>query len=257
MSLKPKKSLGQHFLRDQNILRKITMSVGAVENERVIEIGPGEGALTEWLVQAFDDVLAIEVDGRAVDLLAERFPDLKVRHGDILKESWDDVLAADKENVVVGNIPYYITSPILFKIMDAGPIFRKAVLLMQKEVAERLVAGPGTKAYGILSVQAQLLGEVNYLFDVSRHVFYPKPKVESAVIEFRPSQKELPVHLADLKTVVRTSFNQRRKMLSNSLKQLLKQQNKESIDFDLNLRPDQIEPKEFITLTAKIFGNKS
>ncbi len=254
MSLKPKKSLGQHFLRDQNILRNITMAVGAKEGERVIEIGPGEGALTEWLLKAFDDVLAIEVDGRAVDVLAERFPDLQVRHGDILKESWDDVLAPDRSNVVVGNIPYYITSPILFKIMDAGPIFRKAVLLMQKEVAERLVAGPGTKAYGILSVQAQLLGEVEYMFDVSRHVFYPKPKVESAVIAFHPSKDPLPVELAHLKTVVRTSFNQRRKMLSNSLKQLLNEQGIEEIAFDMNLRPDQLQPEKFIELTELIFG---
>jgi len=251
MSLKPKKSLGQHFLRDQNILRNITNAVDAQPDERVVEIGPGEGALTEWLLKAYEDVLAIEVDRRALDILKIRFPDLNVLHGDILKQEWSEVLKADNNNVVVGNIPYYITSPILFKLMDAGPIFRKAVLLMQKEVGERLVASPGTKAYGILSVQAQLLGKVEFLFTVSRHVFFPKPKVESAVIAFYPNTEPLPVELANLKTVVRMAFNQRRKKLSNSLKPLL--EGKEPIAFDLTLRPDQIDPPKFITLTQQLF----
>lgn len=251
MNLKPKKSLGQHFLHDANILRNICASVAAKKDERVIEIGPGEGALTRFLVHQFEDVLAIEIDNRAVNLLAEQLPDLKVIHADILNINWDDVLKPEGKNVIVGNIPYYITSPILFKVMDAGAVIRRAVFLMQKEVAERLVASPGSKAYGILSVQAQLFGKVDYLFTVSRHVFHPKPNVESAVISFEPHAETLSVKSDHLKKVVRTAFNQRRKKLSNSLKSLIK--DPKSLDFDLNLRPDQLQPSDYIKLTQEVF----
>jgi 16S rRNA (adenine1518-N6/adenine1519-N6)-dimethyltransferase len=254
MNIKPKKSLGQHFLHDANVLRNISAAVAAKDDERVIEIGPGEGALTVYLMNQYKDLLAIEIDDRAVELLAQKFPDLNVIHKDILKTDWDDILKSDGKNVVVGNIPYYITSPILFKVMDAGAVFRRAVFLMQKEVAERLVASPGSKAYGILSVQAQLFGKVEYLFTVSRHVFHPKPKVESAVIAFEPFSEELAVPREQLKQVVRTAFNQRRKKLSNSLKAL--QIDPEKIDFDLNLRPDQIKPTDYLKLTEEVFKLK-
>jgi len=251
MNIKPKKSLGQHFLHDSNILRNITLATAAKDDERVIEIGPGEGALTAFLLEKYKDVTAIEIDNRAIEVLEQRFPDLNLIHGDILKTPWEDVLRPDGKNVIVGNIPYFITSPILFKVMDAGNIYRRAVFLMQKEVAERLIANKGSKAYGILSVQAQLLGKVEYLFTVSRHVFHPKPKVESAVISFEPRTDELPVKLADLKMVVRTAFNQRRKKMSNSLKSLIG--DRTDIAFDLNMRPDQIDPEAFIELTKTIF----
>lgn len=253
MNLRPKKSLGQHFLRDHNILRKIALSAGMQKGDRVIEIGPGEGALTEYLLSVCEDVLAVEVDARAVELLKLKFPALQVRHADFLSVELTDLLREDSPNVIIGNIPYNITSPILFKVMDAGPLFRHAVFLMQKEVAERLVAGPGTKAYGILSVQAQLLGEVEYLFDVSRHVFFPKPKVESGVITFTPRSTPLEVPPDQLKAVVRTAFNQRRKKLSNSLKSLIAEHKPDGVGYNLDLRPDQLPPQEFITLTKAIF----
>lgn len=254
MSLRPKKSLGQHFLRDHNILRKIALSAGIRPGERVLEIGPGEGALTEYLLSVCEDVLAIEVDARAVELLQVKFPDLNVMHADFLSLSLPELLRPDGQNVIIGNIPYNITSPILFKVMDAGPVYRRSVFLMQQEVAQRLVANPGTKAYGILSVQAQLLGEVEYLFDVSRHVFYPKPNVESGVISFTPHTAPLEVPLDQLKTVVRTAFNQRRKKLSNSLKALITEHKPDGVRFNLDLRPDQLHPKEFITLTQALFN---
>ncbi|AXJ00810.1 dimethyladenosine transferase [Cyclonatronum proteinivorum] len=253
MNLRPKKSLGQHFLRDQNILRKIALSAGIQKGDRVIEIGPGEGALTEYLLSVSDDVCAVEVDPRAVELLRLKFLGLDVRHADFLSVELDALLEAGRQHVIIGNIPYNITSPILFKVMDAGPVFRRAVFLMQKEVAERLVARPGSKAYGILSVQAQLLGTVAYLFDVSRHVFFPKPKVESGVITFTPRESPLEVPTDQLKTVVRMAFNQRRKKMSNSLKSLIAEHKPDGVSFDLNLRPDQLTPPEFITLTQAIF----
>ncbi len=244
MSLQPKKSLGQHFLKDQNILRKIATVTDAKKGEMVLEIGPGEGALTGHLRELYENVKAVEVDGRAIEQLQTEYPEVNIIHADILKVSWDELGLISGKSVVVGNIPYYITSPILFKIMDAGQLIRRAVLLMQDEVARRITASPGTKDYGILSVQAQVLGTPEYLFPVSRHVFFPKPKVESAVISWEPDSAIDAEDIPLFKRVVRTAFNQRRKKLSNSLKPVLNGE----IEFDLNLRPDQLTPEDFITL---------
>ncbi len=254
MGIRPKKSLGQHFLQDENILRKIALCTQAKPSDRIIEIGPGEGALTQLLLQLSEDVLAVEVDGRAAEWLRDRFPALNLREEDFMKVPLSDLLKPGPDNVVAGNIPYNITSPILFKLLDAGPVYRRAVLLMQKEVAERLVAGPGSKQYGILSVQTQLLASVKYEFSVSRHVFFPKPKVESAVISLEPLAGPLEVPLSQLKQVVRTSFNQRRKKLSNSLKPLFSELDITDVDFNLDLRPDQLQPSQFVELTQKVFA---
>lgn len=255
MQIKPKKSLGQHFLKDENILSKIASSVLAGKEDRIIEIGPGEGALTNHLLKHSDDVTVVEIDQRAVELLEHKFPGLDIVQKDILKADWETLKTENKRHFICGNIPYYITSPILFKVMDSGNWYKRAVFLMQKEVAERLVASPGSKTYGILSVQAQIFGKTELLFTVSRHAFFPKPNVESAVISFEPYAQNLPVDIANFKQVVRMAFNQRRKKLSNSLSPLLAGREIESID--LNLRPEQLEPKDFVTLTEELFSENS
>lgn len=254
LSLKPKQSLGQNFLRDPNILFNLARAAQARPGERVVEIGPGEGALTRRLVEMYDDVIAVETDSRAVRMLAESMPELKVKQADILEMPWEEVMRPGAEHVVVGNIPYNITSPILFKVMDAAGLFRRAVFTMQREVAERLVARPGSKSYSILSVQAQLLGSVEYLFTISRHAFYPKPKIESSVVAFTPAPERLPVELARMKQVVRMAFNQRRKMLSNSLRPLLPEDatTRAAFPFNLAQRPDQLVPEEFIKLVQAL-----
>src|SRR5690606_14958910 len=164
MSVRPKKSLGQHFLRDPNTIRKIAAAVGAPAGAPVVEIGPGTGALTEELLRHHPDLTAVEVDERAVAHLREALPGLDVRHQDVLDADWA-ALAEEKGDKlwIVGNLPYYITSPILFSLLDARVHLRRAVVMMQKEVAERLVAAPRTKAYGILSVQTQLLARPTLL----------------------------------------------------------------------------------------------
>lgn len=254
MQIKPKKSLGQHFLKDENILSKIATSVMAGKEDRIIEIGPGEGALTKHLLKCTTDVTTVEIDQRAVELLESKFPGLDIVQKDILKTDWGILRAGNKKHFICGNIPYYITSPILFKVMDSGNWYERAVFLMQKEVAERLVALPGNKTYGILSVQAQTFGKTELLFTVSRYAFFPKPNVESAVISFEPYPHKLPVDIAHFKQVVRMAFNQRRKKLSNSLSPLLAGCQIHSID--LNLRPEQLEPKDFVTLTEELFADK-
>ena len=249
-SIKPKKSLGQHFLKDANIVRKITAAIPAKGDEHVIEIGPGTGALTEYLLEAYKNLTAIEIDGRAVEVLNEKFPNLRLIQKDILKTDWDEVLGTETGVHVVGNLPYYITSQILFNVMDQRKRFKSAIFMMQKEVAQRLIAEPHTKDYGILSVQVQLMSTPEILFDVSRHSFYPPPNVESSVVKLTFDRPGLQCSDKNLKTVVRTAFNQRRKKLSNSLKPVFDVNLVEGFDFDK--RAEAWIPQEYEKLTAHL-----
>jgi len=251
--LKPRKRLGQHFLHDKNIIRKIVDAVRATPEDVVVEIGPGTGALTEELVRRFSRLTVIEVDERAVKLLRERFPDLDIRHQDILEVNWR-ALAAEKGGAlyVVGNLPYYITSPILFRLFEARQVLKEAVLMMQLEVAQRLVALPGTKQYGILSVITQLVAEPELLFKVSPNVFYPKPDVWSAVVRLR-FKNVLEVPLDKLKKVVRTAFNQRRKTLRNSLKPIVQETGRPVPESLAGKRAEALHPEEFVALTRYFY----
>lgn len=263
MSITPKKSLGQHFLTDGNIIRKIAGAVNRLPNGRIIEIGPGTGAVTRELIQLHPDLEVIEIDPRAIEVLKREFPALKIHHQDVLNTQWDGFSSEYEGNIsVVGNLPYYITSPILFSVLDRRELFHEAIFMMQKEVADRLVAPPGSKTYGILSVQTQLLCRPEYLFTVSKHVFNPKPNVESAVVKLHFDTPAPACDLRNLKTVVRTAFNQRRKTLSNALKPLIKEQipddDQREIfirDFELSRRAEVLTPQEFVGLTRALFNH--
>ncbi|MEL7171263.1 MAG: 16S rRNA (adenine(1518)-N(6)/adenine(1519)-N(6))-dimethyltransferase RsmA, partial [Bacteroidota bacterium] len=168
--LRPKKSLGQHFLHDRHAIARIVAALDAKQDDPVVEIGPGTGALTRPLAERFARLVALEVDERAIAVLQAELPDLDMRHTDVLDVDWgslaEELGASEHGLTVVGNLPYYITSPILFALLGARRHLRRAVVMMQKEVAERLVAEPGTKTYGILSVQLQLWARPSYLFTV-------------------------------------------------------------------------------------------
>lgn len=261
MAVSPKKSLGQHFLRDPNTIRKIADALEAPPEAPVVEIGPGTGAMTEVLAARYPRLTALEVDDRAVAHLAETLPDVDVRHRDVLEADWT-ALAAEKGGSlwVIGNLPYYITSPILFGLLDArahggglSPICR-AVLMMQKEVAERLVAEPRTKAYGILSVQTQLWSRPRLLFDVSRNVFFPKPDVTSAVVALDFDEPPPEVDPEALRRVVRAAFNQRRKTLRNSLKGVAQEAGRAVPDEVAGLRAEALTPDDFVALTCALLG---
>lgn len=175
---------------------------------------------------------AIELDQRAVEVLKRELPDVTIHEEDVLKVNWEELVDPDKKNIVVGNLPYYITSPILFDLMENRKLFTEAILMMQKEVAERLVAEASSKEYGILSVQTQLFSTPEILFDVHPHSFNPPPKVMSSVIKLHFDKPDLPVSDDMIKKVVRTAFNQRRKKLSNSLKPVLGDDLPEGFNFD-------------------------
>lgn len=249
-SPRTKKSLGQHFLKDGNMIQKIVNAISAEPDDRVVEIGPGAGALTGPLLQQFEDVVAVEIDQRMVQHLKEQYPDLAIVEEDILKCDWQQFLKTEKPVHVVGNLPYYITSQILFAIFEHREFIKTALLMMQKEVAERIVASPHSKEYGILSVQSQLMSTPEILFDVPPSVFSPPPNVESSVVKFTFNKGELACSDANLKTVVRMAFNQRRKKLSNALKRLDAELPAE--EFDFSLRAEALEPEMYEKLTARL-----
>lgn len=253
MSFKTKKSLGQHFLTDNNIIAKILDSIQAEEGNRIIEIGPGTGALTRWLVKSHKDVHAIEVDERAIRILKEEFPELIIHQNDVLKVDWNKLISETGKTILVGNLPYYITSPILFSVLESRPLFAEAIFMMQKEVAQRLVAHPHSKDYGILSVQTQLMCSPNILFDVSPNSFSPPPKVMSSVIKLTFDKPILPCSDKMLKSVVRTAFNQRRKKLSNALKPVLGDVKPDGFDFDK--RAEDWEPAIYADLAEWLERN--
>ena len=254
----PKKSLGQNFLQDENIVRKIVASLCLDQNARVLEIGPGRGALTGYLVKLAGKVVAVEVDKNLVNRLRQQFlqySNLELHHHDILKVSFDEILKKKYRWKVVANLPYHITSPVLFKLFDNCQFFASATMMVQKEVADRIVASAGSKTYGILSVFSQFYSDVQKLFDVSRHVFYPKPDVNSAVIRLQFNRKFLlnPDEQVLFRTVVKATFGQRRKMLSNSLKSVIgKNFDTALLEFDLSRRPESLTIDEFIELTKQV-----
>ncbi len=244
--LKAKKHLGQNFLVDQNVAARIVNSLQAPAESVVVEIGPGTGALTGLLLNQYPNLVALEIDSRAVELLQDSFPSLDVRQQDILRVAWSEV-TGDRPGYVIGNLPYYITSPILFSLIDAGENIDRIVVMVQLEVARRLVAVPRTKDYGILSVATQLAGRPEILFKVSKNVFRPVPAVESAVvrIDFRRSTER---NDAFVRQIVRTAFNQRRKMLRNSLKTLSSEYGVDLPDEMATRRPEELTPQQFVEL---------
>ena len=233
----PKKSLGQNFLQDDNILKKIVQFAGLQPGEPVLEIGPGTGNLTEHLAQAGAQVLALDSDPDVLAVSAERFkdqPNVTLRHQNVLKMDWGKEivqlsvvgcqLSEDRGQVsVVANIPYYITSPILEKLAEVKHLLRQAVIMMQLEVGERLMAEPGTKAYGSLSVFLNYHFQIQKGFEVARDCFYPKPNVDSVVLKFVPRDlgaecRVLGAGEEILFALIRTAFWSRRKTFVNCIR---------------------------------------
>jgi len=248
--VKAKKNLGQHFLKDRNIARKIVDSLLAEEVQSVLEVGPGMGVLTDFLLQRPGIALTVaEIDSESVVYLKEHFPELTpgILEADFLTL---DLSALFPGNVaVIGNFPYNISSQIFFKVLENRSRVPEVVGMVQKEVAERISAGPGSKTYGILSVLLQAFYHIEYLFTVGEKVFAPPPKVKSAVIRLtRNAVEKLDCDEALFFRVVKTAFNQRRKVLSNALKPL-----GGTLPPDLaGKRAEQLGVADFVALTRFI-----
>lgn len=277
--VRPKKALGQHFLVDLNIARNIVNALGT-DHDLVIEVGAGMGVLTQYLIEdQLDKLQVVEIDTESVEFLKNKFPMLEghLTLGDFLKQDltsfraecsdrhFDRPQGAEKspaiegdsstalgmtgnDVAVIGNFPYNISSQIFFQILKYRNNVSECVGMIQKEVAERIAAGPGSKTYGILSVLLQAWYDIEYLFTVHENVFNPPPKVKSAVIRLkRNNVKELGCDEKMFVTVVKQAFNQRRKTLRNSLRSLIPA---EIIDNEIfNKRPEQLSVAEFVELT--------
>lgn len=267
-SVRPKKQLGQHFLTDQDIARRIADTVDACPALPILEVGPGMGVLTQYLLPKGRPVKVVEIDTESVTYLKENMPQLgeNILGDDFLRMPLDQVFGG-QPFVLTGNYPYNISSQIFFRMLEYRDLIPCCTGMIQREVAQRMAAGPGSRTYGILSVLLQAWYSVEYLFTVDEHVFCPPPKVKSAVIRLtRNEVSSLPCNEVLFRRVVKTTFNQRRKTLRNNIRPLLAQIDNEQREKGLQpkdhtewlaqelfqKRPEQLSVQDFISLTLSL-----
>lgn len=256
--VKAKKNLGQHFLTDLSVAQNIADTLIDYRNMPVLEIGPGMGVLTQYLIADGHDLKVVELDKESVEYLEEHYPELenKIISADFLKLDLHEIYG-DNDFCVIGNYPYNISSQILFKILDYKDQIPCCSGMFQREVAQRVAAPPGSKTYGILSVLLQAWYDIEYLFTVPEHVFNPPPKVKSGVIKLtRNSVQHLGCDEKLFKAIVKTSFGQRRKTLRNSLRNI-SGNNTEILNQPIfGMRPEQLSVAQFIELTNILESNR-
>lgn len=267
-SVRPKKQLGQHFLTDQDVARRIADTVDACPALPILEVGPGMGVLTQYLLPKGRPVKVVEIDTESVAYLKENMPQLgeNILGDDFLRMPLDQVFGG-QPFVLTGNYPYNISSQIFFRMLEYRDLIPCCTGMIQREVAQRMAAGPGSRTYGILSVLLQAWYSVEYLFTVDEHVFCPPPKVKSAVIRLtRNEVSSLPCNEVLFRRVVKTTFNQRRKTLRNNIRPLLVQIDNEQREKGLQpkdhtewlaqelfqKRPEQLSVQDFISLTLSL-----
>jgi 16S rRNA (adenine1518-N6/adenine1519-N6)-dimethyltransferase len=255
---KPKKRFGQNFLQDENILNKIVREINPEPDEAIIEIGPGYGALTQKLISVTENLIAVEIDNELTNNLKEKFPQLHLINEDFLETDISQLSTDGKKLRVVGNIPYNITSPILFKLVENNKLINDAVFMVQYEVAKRMTADRGTKDYGILAVVLKYFAETKLCFKISPNVFFPKPKVFSALVHIRFKEMKQPDEEQKLFIeIVKGAFGNRRKILKNSFSNSIFHE----IDFsnsgiDLMLRAENLSVDDFIKLTKYVIKSR-
>jgi len=258
MSHYAKKRLGQNFLIDPNILRKIAEAIDPQNGEEIIEIGPGRGALTEHLLNAGAIVHAIELDDDLIpelELKFEKYDNFKLYHGDALKFDFSQIFCDGKKVKYTGNVPYNITSPLLEIAYKNAEYIKGVYFLVQKEFAKRITANAGNKDYGILSVLSQFFGEPKIHFDVSPNVFRPVPRVTSSFFSILFNNNEIDYDLfTSIQSTIKVAFNKRRKTLRNSIRSLLPE-NFENCPIDLGRRPEELSLNEFKQLVNFISEN--
>lgn len=252
--VKPKKFLGQHFLTDLKVASDIADTVDACPELPVLEVGPGMGVLTQFIIPKGREFKVVEIDFESVPYLHEHFPELgdNIIEGDFLQMDLDAVFGG-RPFVLTGNYPYNISSQIFFKMVENRNLIPCCTGMIQKEVAERMAAGPGSKTYGVLSVLIQAWYDVEYLFTVHENVFNPPPKVKSAVIRLtRNSKENLGCDEKLFRRIVKTVFTQRRKMLRNPMKQILGKDCPILAEEIFNKRPEQLSVQDYIDLANRV-----
>ncbi len=252
-----RKRFGQNFLHDQNIIRKIVQSIAPQPTDHLVEIGPGQGAITRQLLAQVGRLDAVELDrDLAVYLQQTLGTDARfsLHQGDVLKFDFARLTDQPRSLRIVGNLPYNISTPCMFHLLESAPLIRDMTFMLQKEVVERLAAQPGDPHYGRLGLMMQYYCQVEPLFDVPPTAFIPQPKVCSAIVRLTPHAIP-PVQVQDvtcLQEVIRVAFNQRRKTLKNSLGALISEAQLESLDVDVRLRPENLSLAEYAAISDSI-----
>ncbi|MEH6347493.1 MAG: 16S rRNA (adenine(1518)-N(6)/adenine(1519)-N(6))-dimethyltransferase RsmA [Bermanella sp.] len=262
MGHQARKRFGQNFLHDHNVIRNIVKSIRPKEGDNIVEIGPGMGAITELLLEATEGHLnVVELDRDLIPGLKVKFfnnPGFVVHEADALKFDFAKLKVDERPLRIVGNLPYNISTPLIFHLLSYSGTVKDMHFMLQKEVVQRMAAGPGEKNYGRLSIMAQYFCQVQHLFDVGPEAFSPAPKVDSAIVRLAPYET-LPHPVKDhrtLENVVRTSFSMRRKTLRNNLKKVISSEQLENLGIDPSLRPERLSLAEFVLISDYIFDNK-
>lgn len=258
--VRPKKALGQHFLTDMNIAARIAATLDDYRGTPVLEVGPGMGVLTRFLLDSGHNVKVAEIDGESIEWLRSNFADLPesdILERDFLTLDLDKVFDGADRICVIGNYPYNISSQIFFHVLDFKDLVVCCSGMLQREVAERIAAAPGTKARGILSVLLQMWYDIEYLFTVDEHVFNPPPKVKSGVIRMtRNSVTDPGCDWRTFRTVVKTTFGQRRKTIRNSVRGMLQAGCPVPDSPLMAMRPEQLSVEQFVELTNLITSQR-
>lgn len=252
-----RKRFGQHFLCDEEIISRIVLAINPRPDQRIVEIGPGEGAITLPILRKSGKLTLIELDRDLIPRIAARCADVgevEIINADVLNVDLDSLVVDDRRLRVVGNLPYNISSPILFHCIDHLDAIEDMHFMLQREVVDRMAAAPGSKVYGRLSVMLQLACRVEPLLPVPPQAFRPPPKVDSAVVRLTPlprEQRQLE-HLASIRQLVRAAFGQRRKTVSNSLDEFASADDLRAVDIDPRARAEQLAPQSFVDLAVHL-----
>lgn len=254
---KARKRFGQNFLHDHGVIRRIVACIGPKKGQRVVEIGPGKGALTEGIISVTERMDVVELDRDLIPILKVnlfRFPELTVHEADAMKFDFTSLKTDEQSIRVVGNLPYNISTPLIFHLLSQAEVIEDMHFMLQKEVVDRLAARPGDSLYGRLSVMAQYYCAVESLFIVGPESFDPAPKVDSAIVRMTP-HKTLPYSVNDIKKLedmVRIGFQQRRKTLRNNYKGVLDNDDFTQLNIDPGLRPERLDVEDFVRITNHV-----
>ena len=251
-----RKRFGQNFLRDSNIIERILNSIAPTADDRLLEIGPGQAALTDLLAASGAQLDCVELDRDLAGFLEKRFASnerVRIHQHDILKFELQNLSPAVERNSlrIIGNLPYNISTPVLFHLLKSHELIKDMVFMLQLEVVERMAAQPGNKTYGRLGLMLQYYCEIEHLFNVPPEAFTPRPKVSSAIVRLRP-HTEFPLTAKDpaaLEQVIRSAFNQRRKTLKNSLKAIMSEEAMAETGIDFSLRPENLSLADYVRLS--------
>ncbi|MBO6564104.1 MAG: 16S rRNA (adenine(1518)-N(6)/adenine(1519)-N(6))-dimethyltransferase RsmA [Pseudomonadales bacterium] len=249
--IKPRKRFGQNFLVDQGLIGKIIRSFDTRPGEQVVEIGPGQGALTEHLVNTGCDLTLVEIDRDLADLLAERFPNVNLMNEDVLKADLPSVISEPPVRVI-GNLPYNISTPLMFRLFKHLELFHDMHFMLQLEVVNRMTAEPSTKSYGRLSIMTQLYCQAEKLFEVPPEAFNPRPKVQSAIVRLEPRHRIAQVDTGVIEPMLIQAFSSRRKTIRNALKGLISESELESLGLSPTLRPENLSVEDYIACSNLI-----